>query len=46
MFALLVPSGCDAAYFLAYNLGFFFNDKDFVEGFVDQMNKEAKVLGM
>lgn len=34
MFALLVPSGCDAAHFLAYNLGSFFDNLDPVKGFV------------
>ena len=46
LLGLLLPSGCDAAYFLAYNLGFFFNKEKPVIGFVEKMNAEAKSLGM
>lgn len=46
LFGLILPSGCDAAYFLAYNLGYFFHKEKPVVGFVEKMNAEAKKLGM
>ncbi|MGW8379719.1 serine hydrolase [Streptomyces sp. ODS28] len=44
--AMLIPSGCDAAYALADTLGEGGTSKERVADFVGQMNKEAQALGM
>lgn len=44
--AMLVPSGCDAAYALADTLGEGDTAKERVASFVDQMNADAQELGM
>jgi len=46
MLGMLVPSGCDAAYCLAYNVGKMYNQAQPIAEFVKKMNEEAMELGM
>lgn len=41
MRAALVPSGCDAAYCLAYNIGILYSPDNPEVAFVEKMNLEA-----